>query len=73
MTMCGRYLRRSDKQRISEAFRLGQLPEEFPLQPDYNIAPATFQPVIRLNRDSGEREMGDDALGIGALLCQEPR
>jgi len=23
--------------------------------PDYNIAPSTFQPVIRLNRDTGER------------------
>ena len=55
--MCGRYLRRSDKQRIADAFHLGQLPEDFPLPPDYNIAPATFQPVIRLNRDTGGREM----------------
>ena len=54
--MCGRYLRRSDKQRIAEAFRLKQLPEGFVLQPDFNIAPSTFQPVIRLNRDTGERE-----------------
>ena len=55
--MCGRYLRRADKQRIAEAFRLGQLSEDYPLPPDYNIAPATFQPVVRLNRDSGEREL----------------
>lgn len=55
--MCGRYLRRSDKQRIAEAFRLGELPENFILPPDYNAAPTTFQPVIRLNRDSGEREI----------------
>ena len=55
--MCGRYFRRSDKQRIAEAFRLSQLPEEIILPPDYNVAPATFQPVIRLNRDSDEREM----------------
>ena len=55
--MCGRYLRRSDKQRLGEAFRLGTLPEGFIVPPDYNIAPATFQPVIRLNRDTGEREM----------------
>ena len=55
--MCGRYVRRSDKQRIAEAFRLGQLPESFILPPDYNVAPATFQPVIRLNRDTGEREI----------------
>ena len=55
--MCGRYLRRSDKQRLAEAFRLGQMSENFPLPPDYNIAPTTFQPVIRLNRDTGQREM----------------
>jgi putative SOS response-associated peptidase YedK len=55
--VCGRYLRRSDKQRFAEAFRVGQLPEGLILPPDYNIAPATFQPVIRLNRDSGEREI----------------
>jgi putative SOS response-associated peptidase YedK len=55
--MCGRYVRRSDKQRIAEAFRVGKLPEGFILPPDYNIAPSTFQPVIRLNRETGEREM----------------
>ena len=55
--MCGRYLRRSDKQRIAEAFRLGQLPEGFVLPPDFNIAPMTFQPVIRLNRETHEREL----------------
>lgn len=55
--MCGRYVRRSDKQRIAEAFHLGTLPESFILPPDFNIAPSTFQPVIRLNRDTGEREI----------------
>lgn len=55
--MCGRYLRRSDKQRIAEAFRLQELPEDYPLPPDFNIAPATFQPVIRLRRETGEREL----------------
>jgi len=56
--MCGRYYRRSDKQRIAEAFRLGKLPEGFVLPDwDYNVAPATMQPVIRLNRHTGEREI----------------
>lgn len=50
--MCGRYYRRSDKQRIAEAFRLGQLPEGFVLPADFNIAPMTFQPGIRLHRDT---------------------
>jgi putative SOS response-associated peptidase YedK len=56
--MCGRYYRRSDKQRIAEAFHLGIL-DDLPLEavPSYNIAPTTMQPVIRKNRDTGEREM----------------
>jgi putative SOS response-associated peptidase YedK len=45
--MCGRYYRRSDKQRIAEAFKLGRLPESFELPPDWNIAPSTEQPIIR--------------------------
>src|SRR5258708_4695837 len=38
--MCGRYYRRSDKQRIAEAFHLGKLSDGFVLLPwDYNVAP----------------------------------
>jgi len=54
--MCGRYFRKSDKQHIAERFHAGTVFED-PLTADYNIAPTTFQPVIRLSRDSGEREM----------------
>ena len=54
--MCGRYFRKSDKQHIAERFHAGKVFED-PLAADYNIAPTTFQPVIRLSRDSGEREM----------------
>jgi putative SOS response-associated peptidase YedK len=53
--MCGRYGRRSDKQRIAEAFHLGKLPPDFILSESYNVAPQTFQPVVRLDRD-GHRE-----------------
>ena len=49
--MCGRYYRRSDKQRIAEAFKLGKLPEGLVLPNwDYNVAPTTFQPVVRHNK-----------------------
>lgn len=56
--MCGRYLRRSDKQRLAEAFRttsdLGDvvLPDW-----DYNVAPTTFQPVVRLDSEQNQREL----------------
>ena len=56
--MCGRYYRRSDKQRIAEAFQLGVLPDGFVLPPaDYNVAPTTFQPVIRADKQTGQREL----------------
>jgi putative SOS response-associated peptidase YedK len=55
--MCGRYLRRSDKQRIAEAFGVAKGLADLVLPPwDYNVAPTTFQPVIRSDRDAGERE-----------------
>jgi putative SOS response-associated peptidase YedK len=55
--MCGRYYRRSDQQKIAEAFKLGQLPDGFVLSPDYNVAPTTFQSVIRNEKETGDREL----------------
>jgi putative SOS response-associated peptidase YedK len=56
--MCGRYLRRSDKQRIAEALQVSKGLADLVLPPwDYNVAPTTFQPVIRADRDTGEREL----------------
>jgi putative SOS response-associated peptidase YedK len=54
--MCGRYYRRSDKQKIAEAFRTG-LPTSFEILASYNVAPQTFQPVVCLNRKTLEREL----------------
>nr|AOS95179.1 putative ACR [uncultured bacterium] len=55
--MCGRYYRKSDKQKIAEAFHVKQV-GDFPLPPsDYNVAPSTNQPIIRNSRDTGEREL----------------
>ena len=61
--MCGRYYRRSDKQRIAEAFRVG-VPPSFDILPSYNVAPQSFQPVIRLNHDTGEREFAQMRWGL---------
>ncbi|HTF68944.1 MAG TPA: SOS response-associated peptidase family protein [Edaphobacter sp.] len=55
--MCGRYYRRSDKQKIAEVFHVSQV-KDSPLPSwDYNIAPSTMQPIVRANRDTGEREL----------------
>ncbi len=56
--MCGRYVRRSDKQRIAEAFRVAEGLAELVLGPDdFNVAPTTFQPVIRETREGDAREI----------------
>jgi putative SOS response-associated peptidase YedK len=70
--MCGRYYRRSDKQRICEAFRIG-VPPSFEILPDYNVAPATMQPVIVEDRDSGERTLRAMQWGLIPSWCDDPK
>jgi putative SOS response-associated peptidase YedK len=56
--VCGRYQRRSDKQRIAEAFALGNVDGlTLELTPDYNVAPQTMQPVIVWDEDFGTRTL----------------
>jgi putative SOS response-associated peptidase YedK len=54
--MCGRYRRKSDKQRIAEAFDAQAGLEELDLGPEDDIAPGSIQPVIAINQD-GERQI----------------
>ena len=57
--MCGRYGRRADKQRIAEWFhtRNTNVFDESTCAPSYNIAPQSMQPVVRLDPETGEREL----------------
>lgn len=60
--MCGRYGRRVDKQRIAEWMQTHDMNvfDEFDdhyLEPSYNIAPQTLQPIVRLDTETGEREL----------------
>jgi putative SOS response-associated peptidase YedK len=70
--MCGRYFRRSDKQRIAEAFKIG-VPPSFEILPDYNVAPTTFQPVIVEDRDSGERTVRAMYWGLIPYWAGDPK
>lgn len=54
--MCGRYRRRSDKQRIAEAFQVGIGLEDLYLEPEDDIAPGSIQPVVVTN-EAGEHEI----------------
>jgi putative SOS response-associated peptidase YedK len=60
--MCGRYGRRGDKQRIAEWMQTHNADvfyedDETNLAPSFNVAPQSFQPVVRLNSETGEREL----------------
>ena len=54
--MCGRYYSRSEKQAIAKRMKAKKVFSE-PYAPNYNIAPTTFQPIVRQERDSDEREL----------------
>jgi putative SOS response-associated peptidase YedK len=70
--MCGRYVRRSDKQKIAEYFHASPQPAELPmLGADYNVAPTTFQPIIRQSRESGEREIIIARWGLVPFFTKE--
>ncbi len=56
--MCGRYVRKGDKQKLAEYFRATPNPADLPMpDDDYNVAPTTHQPIIRQGRHTGEREL----------------
>ena len=66
--MCGRYQRRSEKQRIAEAFGIGNVDGlSLELAPDYNVAPQTMQPVIvwGARRDANAH---DDVLAVSSFF-----
>jgi putative SOS response-associated peptidase YedK len=53
--MCGRFARRSTQEVLADWF--GVELEDMPwFAPSFNVAPQSVQPVVRLNRDSGDRE-----------------
>jgi putative SOS response-associated peptidase YedK len=73
--MCGRYLRRSDKQRLAETFRLARTEAlEALVLPDwdFNVAPTTLQPVIRLDEERGERELVLMRWGLVPWFAKSP-
>ncbi|HUO13452.1 MAG TPA: SOS response-associated peptidase [Verrucomicrobiae bacterium] len=57
--MCGRYGRRADKQRIAEWMQTHDTNvfDDSYFAPSYNVAPQSLQPVVRLDRETGQREL----------------
>lgn len=54
--MCGRFRRRSDKQKIAQIFEVTAGLEETDFEPGDDLSPYSMQPVICLN-DDGERQI----------------
>jgi putative SOS response-associated peptidase YedK len=54
--MCGRYQTRRQKQDMAERLKAKTVFEE-PYAPNFNIAPTTFQPILRISRETEEREL----------------
>lgn len=54
--MCGRYRRRSDKQKIAEAFHVKTNLKGLDFMPSDDITPGTLQPVVFSNEE-GERDI----------------
>ena len=70
--MCGRFARKSTQEVLAEWFDLD--PEEMPwFAPSYNVAPQSIQPVVRLGRDSGRREMVLMRWGLVPSWAKDPK
>jgi putative SOS response-associated peptidase YedK len=54
--MCGRYVRKSTRREIAAWFA-AEDSDAAEWGASYNVAPQTFQPIVRLNRDTGMREI----------------
>ena len=68
--MCGRYYTRRQKQEIAERLRVEKVFEE-PFAPDYNIAPTTFQPIVR--QEPRLQRSRDDPGALGAWFRSSRR
>ena len=57
--MCGRYVRKSTRREVAAWFGIepGMDHDSNVWGASYNIAPQSFQPVVRLNRDTATREI----------------
>jgi putative SOS response-associated peptidase YedK len=54
--VCGRYVLKTTRRQLAEWF--GADPSDIPeFGPSYNVTPQTLQPIVRLNRDTGQREI----------------
>ena len=70
--MCGRFARRSTQEVLADWF--GVELEDMPwFAPSYNVAPQSVQPILRLNRDSGQREFAQLRWGLVPFWAKDAK
>lgn len=72
--MCGRYTRFAAMELIYRHFGI-PLPRPEPpsdIAPSWNVAPQTFQPIIRLNSETGEKEIALLRWGLVPYFAKSP-
>ena len=70
--MCGRFARRSTQEVLADWF--GVELEDMPwFAPSYNVAPQSVQPVLRINRDSGQREFAQMRWGLVPFWAKDAK
>jgi putative SOS response-associated peptidase YedK len=70
--MCGRFARKSTQEVLADWF--GVELEDMPwFAPSYNAAPQSVQPVVRLNRDSGQREFAQLRWGLVPFWAKDSK
>ena len=70
--MCGDIKTGLRSNGIAEAFRLG-IPPTLEILPSYSIAPQTLQPIVRLSRDTAERELAQLRWGLVPFFAKDAK
>ena len=73
--MCGRYGRRADKQRIAEWMQTHNTDvfDDSYLAPSFNVAPQSLQPVVRLDSETGKRELAIMRWGLIPFFAKDAK
>lgn len=70
--MCGRFARKSTQEVLADWFGV-ELEDMQWFAPSYNVAPQSVQPVVRLNRDSDNREFAQLRWGLVPFWAKDAK
>jgi putative SOS response-associated peptidase YedK len=71
--MCGRFTNRYTWRELVELYRLTDQGDGADWSPSYNIAPTELAPVVRVNRQTGERRLSLLQWGLVPFWSKDPK